>query len=615
MVGAAMGRYTGEDYWRGQYRGARGLREQGLDTIMGISGMQIPPELQAARQLRNLREARQDFSRNQARQMEHDLRSIGAGDQTVRNIAATPGINMREFMQSEGGRNLVMQILQQNQGAYARRGIDVSGEIIGLQGEQQAFAGRKLATEMGIRGRQGHSIEAQIADMKKTLQNPRLDTESRQKAQVELAEKYAEASKHFLSVGELGKAEKYSQAQENILRDVPKILQREFKDAQARSLFQLTEHTRLLKIIAGEVPTTPQVKGGGTGGGAGGGGTTPAEVIGTPRGYQTPSPASYFAHYYNSEDPTNIRYEPSLGVHAKRNLIAMATARRTAEPTGYKGLYPLAQEAFGASAEVAQYQKEEKNNPQGVPRGYYAPASSSYFSRYYNPENIEQVRYSGSLGVHTRRNLIGMATAPQTSEPQGYSGLYPLGGSGPGGFNIAPETKFVPSIPSDAEYEKIKEEEQADDSSGAFMGRAMSRLDLMDLKPTPMLDSLAKDHDKRTSRSEIAKKLGLREQVTKFGGARGVGAQTDFIDFSGRAYSVDDIDKAMQKGSADDYLSGVTSSPDSMRSEQKPEDKQKSAAEMQLEAARIQKETAAKGFTINWPGGTAQVGGAGSYPT
>jgi hypothetical protein len=261
MAQAQMGRYAGEDYWRQQQRGERGIRESGMDLAFSMAGGQVPQQIQMVRAIRHQREARQDFKRQQARQMEADTASIGAESATRGAIAGATGgkIGETEFYMSEGGRDLNLQMLKQNQAAYSRRGIDVSGRIRQLEGQKQEFAGKKLASEMTSRKLQSTSLEKQIAAGEAGLEKLK-PGEQRQKGQVALAETYAKAAEHARSVGDLEKAKEYTGRQEKALEGVPDILQKDFGDTQKQSLTQLEAHTKILteinRALGGKPPET-----------------------------------------------------------------------------------------------------------------------------------------------------------------------------------------------------------------------------------------------------------------------------------------------------------------------------------------------------------------------
>lgn len=234
IAGAQMGRYAGEDYRREQGRTE-------LDMKLGFAGMQLPRGIQMARQLG-------DFRRAKARQKESDELGISGAENTWGAIGNLPGVNMDEFGQSEGGRNLRLQLLQQNQAAYSRRGIDVSGQIKGLAQEQQVQAGKKLAVDLQMRRNQGASIEEQIK-LQETAIAGLKPGDQQDRASVQLAETYQKAAQHYNAIGEPDKAAEYMGKQEEAMAKLPPQLKKDFGDTQAKSLNELTTQTQLLTSI------------------------------------------------------------------------------------------------------------------------------------------------------------------------------------------------------------------------------------------------------------------------------------------------------------------------------------------------------------------------------
>jgi hypothetical protein len=246
IAGAQMGRYAGEDYQREQGRSE-------LDMKLGFAGMQLPRGIQMARQLG-------DFRRARTRQRESDQLGISGAENTWGVIGGIPGINMGEFEQSEGGRNLRLQLLQQNQAAYSRRGIDVSGQITGLARQQQQFAGRKLAVELMMRQNQGKSIQEQVDIMEGGVAGARGGRQQDQ-ARIQLAEVYQKAAQHYGEVGDVDNAQKYMAKQEEVMKLIPEELKKNFGDTQKQSLNELKEHSKLLNAINAALGGKPQGSG------------------------------------------------------------------------------------------------------------------------------------------------------------------------------------------------------------------------------------------------------------------------------------------------------------------------------------------------------------------
>jgi hypothetical protein len=548
MVGAQMGRYQGEDYWRAQFRGARGLREGRTNLMLDAGGFQMPRELQIMRAMRNQREAEQDFKRQQARQMEHDRLSIGAGDQTMQAIQKT-GVPMAEFMKSEGGRNLVMQILQQNQGAYSRQGIDVSGQIIGLAGQQQAFAGRKLVAEMGIRGREGRSIESQISGMYKDVQGSNLDVEGRQKAQVEIAEKHAEAAKFYASIGDVQKAAEHGQKQEALLAQVPDIMKRDFGDTQKKSLEQLKVHTQLLTEIARQLgsgkpaPGKPTPGGvGGTGGenyGAGGGSALMSGkdfargkpyLSGTGGVVPGGGVAGFGGYGFNVMGPSGPTPSgPSGAANAARKQLAMEVAAMKANmgigPVG-KFLNNFGGKMGDAWNRVAPFDPNtevERRTPVTPD-----PEKARYSEErgiYQEPDEIKYPYYMEDVvkedAKKTRQEQVEWAKGVVAQDPEGYQ-------------------KYKENLKGRADYE-----------------------------------------EKDKERSAYAEKMGFLEQTHTYGQSWGKGgrkAKSYYDPQTGMEYGEDELSAGM---AAIKSGTGITGSPDSQRDNQenKPEDKMGTASD------------------------------------
>ncbi len=431
MVQAQMGRYAGGDYWRQQYRGARGLAEQRRDIIMGAAGYQMPRELQIARALRENREARGDYRRQQARQREEDQANIQAamntqeairkqlgipvdigrrgtetggdlGESWLGRIAVAPGrggaqstegalgqyggkgkwpslfgkeidsevvyreklrnrralikemsgigevesivnppseefadrpqkqirtqaqyaawlrlnyagqrqpkktygsdvetmsklggymgygtqfghysptgtwiggrqegegqepgrkpyeLTMEKFYQSEGGRQLLMGMLQRNQASYSRMGIDVSGRIKQLAQEQQEFEAKKLATTMRVRGRETASMEDQTKVMEEEVGKLPEGSRKQQEVKLALAEQYKRMAGQYMATGDLEKAEEASKKQEELLKDIPEEMKKDFGDTAKQQLNELKTQTNILnsinEVLGGKTP-------------------------------------------------------------------------------------------------------------------------------------------------------------------------------------------------------------------------------------------------------------------------------------------------------------------------------------------------------------------------
>lgn len=246
MANAEVNRHAGEDYWRQQAREKISLKEQGQDLMIGLAGGEVPRAVQMARSIRDYRRRKKDFAREQARTKEADEAGIGAQIATE-DALAKEGMPISELEKTEGGRDLRLQMLQQNQAAYSRRGINVEFDIKRLAREKQIQAGKKLAVEKSGRDLQSKSIEEQIGVMEGGLE--KLKPEQQGKAKADLAEKYREASQHYLSIGDTEKAKEYQGKQEKALEQVPEMLKRDFGDVQKQSLNELKTQTEVLKSI------------------------------------------------------------------------------------------------------------------------------------------------------------------------------------------------------------------------------------------------------------------------------------------------------------------------------------------------------------------------------
>jgi len=251
MTQAQMGRYAGEDYRRQQARTERGMREQLQETLWGAAGYQAPRELQITRALRSSREAQEDVRRSQRREKEADTLQIQGTINTQEALRKQLGGlgQLKQFYQSEGGRQFLMQMLQQTQGAFSRQGIDVSGRIQKLAQEQQVMEAKKLAVSLRIRDRETISIEKQIKTMEAEVGKLPEGSKRAQEVKMTLAEQYKRLSGQYLSVGKIDEAEKASKKQEQLLKSVPQEMKRDFGDVVKQQLNELKTHTNVLKAI------------------------------------------------------------------------------------------------------------------------------------------------------------------------------------------------------------------------------------------------------------------------------------------------------------------------------------------------------------------------------
>ncbi len=250
-LGIQRGRYTGEDYWRSQYRGKRGLQWSRENLLLQIGGVQMPEQVQQMRALRQQTEAEQDFRREQMRQMREDRMQIANYRQSMSMIGRV-GVGTRELMGTESGRNLWQSMLQQSQGAFGRQGIDVAPQMYAIVQRQQEEAARRLQMQLRTRGMETRSYEEQIGIMEGGVGEAYgKGKEIGDRAQMDLAGKYKEAAKYFESIGDTARYQETMTKYQDVIGKLPDRLKTIFDDQMKIANIELQKHTELLRKIAG----------------------------------------------------------------------------------------------------------------------------------------------------------------------------------------------------------------------------------------------------------------------------------------------------------------------------------------------------------------------------
>ena len=252
-MGIMQGAFGFLEQQRMEERRGRELGEERQLLPYKILGIQEPEHLMQRRALRAQKEAEEDFARQKAERQRLEEEQRGGFVDVFKQLGAQ-GISQAALRGTEGGRDLMLQMMQQTQGAWMRVGLGgwVNKEMQDLLEKQRLHAAKKFAAEEEVRGLGAASMEEQIGVMEGRIGE--LGTGYQQdQARMRLAGKYREAAEYYAGVGDIDKTREYREKFEEEIGKLPDHMKEMYNDKQAQMNVQLEKANSYLKIIADSV--------------------------------------------------------------------------------------------------------------------------------------------------------------------------------------------------------------------------------------------------------------------------------------------------------------------------------------------------------------------------
>jgi hypothetical protein len=232
-------------------RTERGFKEASFGMALGIGGMQVPPEIQMIRGMRNLREQREDFRKQRQVQIMRE-RVEGQSSYDAMRTLKKYGYGEGKLAESEGGLNFMLSAYQQAMPDIARRNPaalrSIQKRMLEFVGQKQGLATRRFIGEERIKEMEARSTTEQIASMEKAVAKKggeRADPRLR----ADLAAKYTEAAASAGRRGDLEGQSEFMRKQEEILKTLPEEMKRNFGDKQAQMVAYLDSQVKILEDI------------------------------------------------------------------------------------------------------------------------------------------------------------------------------------------------------------------------------------------------------------------------------------------------------------------------------------------------------------------------------